>query len=61
MFGSAWSCGSKSIGGSSMKSISPDWSAASAVCSSAMLSQITRSNFTTLPPASPEAGSLRGT
>ncbi len=53
--------GSSSIGGTSKKSTSPASSALAAVCASGMMSQITRSSITRLPPEMPEAASLRGT
>ena len=59
--GFASSTGIRSNGGFSMKSMSPDCSAFTAVCASAMVIHSTRSTFTTLPPAVQLAGSLRGT
>ena len=44
-----------------MKSMSPDCSAFTAVCASAIVIHSTRSTFTTLPPAVQLGGSLRGT
>ena len=44
-----------------MKSMSPDCSAFTAVCPSAMVIHSTRSTFTTLPPEVQLGGSLRGT